>query len=390
MNITAPTPVTAKRHRRDFSANGRGFSNETEDGLKSIERNGDNASRETEKIKYSFVVPVKDEQATIVELYERIKAEIGQDGPFEMIFVDDGSSDNSWKSIETLYESDPAHIRGLRFRRNAGKAAALTAGFRAARGAIIFTLDADLQDDPKEIRRFLAKLDEGYDMVSGWKQVRHDPWHKVFPSRIFNYMLSRVSGVHLHDHNCGFKCYRAEVVKGITLHGELHRMVPALAAIDGFRATEIVVEHHPRKHGVSKYGFERYLRGFVDMLVVGFFRKYRERPGHFMGGMSALCVAIAFGSFVTGMSLSFAGIKTPALAACLSGTMFLCTGILGGFISLLSEMTLRGGLGSHWKLPIIEDTAMNRTSSTGQQAPVPVTYHCRRASDNSVQPTSNS
>ncbi len=182
-----------------------------------------------------------------------------------------------------------SRFAGSRFRQNCGKAAALTAGFRAASGAVIFTLDADLQDDPDEIHRFLEKLGEGFDLVSGWKKVRHDPWHKVLPSRVFNQMLSHFSGVKLHDHNCGFKCYRAEVAKSLTLHGEMHRMVPALSAIGGFKSTEIVVRHHPRVHGVSKYGFERYIRGFMDMVTVGFLRKYRERPSHFLGAIVAIC-----------------------------------------------------------------------------------------------------
>jgi glycosyltransferase involved in cell wall biosynthesis len=350
-------------------------------------------SRDQEQIKVSFVIPVKDEEATIIELYERIADELGTDDTFEVVFVDDGSRDGSWDAIRALCDREPARVRGLRFRRNAGKAAALTAGFRAAQGGIVFTLDADLQDDPKEIRRFLAKLAEGYDLVSGWKKVRHDPWHKVLPSRIFNAMLSRVSGVRLHDHNCGFKCYRSDVVKGLTLHGELHRMVPALAAIEGFRSAEIVVEHHPRRHGVSKYGFERYLRGFVDMLVVGFFRKYRERPGHFIGGLSFCCGVTAVVLMLGGLALAFAAAPAAASAALVCGTVLLCTAILGAFFSLLAEMTIRGGLGSHWKLPIIQDTAATPPTSMTLRpslAPVPVAYHCRRSTDQVSAPATTS
>ena len=202
----------------------------------------------------SFVIPLKDEEATLVELHNGIRAHVPDDYDFEIIFVDDGSQDSSWQVVEKLVGRHPEHVRGIRFRRNAGKAAGLTAGFRAARGDFVFTMDADLQDDPQEIPRFLAKLEEGYGLVSGWKKVRHDPWHKVVPSRIFNWMLSRVSGVRLHDHNCGFKCYRGELARQLTLHGELHRMVPSLAAMLGYTATEIVVTHHPRQFGRSKYG----------------------------------------------------------------------------------------------------------------------------------------
>jgi dolichol-phosphate mannosyltransferase len=343
----------------------------------------------TIKTNVSFVIPVKDERDTIVELYDRIAAVLADTTSFEVIFIDDGSSDGSWDVIRLLSMRQPGRVRGLRFRRNAGKAAALTAGFRAARGSVVFTLDADLQDDPKEIQRFLTKLDEGYDLVSGWKRVRHDPWHKVFPSRIFNWLLSHVTGVYLHDHNCGFKCYRAEVVKSLTLHGELHRMVPALAAIEGFRSTEIVVEHHARKFGVSKYGFERYLRGFVDMLVVGFFRKYRERPGHLIGGVSICSMATGLMLLACSLVLTLAQLSSLAVVSAVSGVMFLCTGILGSFFSLLSEMTIRGGLGSYWGLPIVDDTAKSQSMANGSVEsvpPVPLSYHARRSTD---QPTTS-
>jgi hypothetical protein len=315
------------------------------------------ARRSPASVKYSFVVPLKDEEATIVELYERIAAEMQASDTFEIIFIDDGSGDGSWDVIQGLVKAHPTRVRGIRFRRNSGKAAALTAGFRAARGGVIFTLDADLQDDPKEIRRFLDKIAEGYDLVSGWKKVRHDPWHKVLPSRVFNRMLSRCSGVNLHDHNCGFKCYRAEVAKGMTLFGELHRMVPAIAAMNGFRVAEIVVDHHARKHGVSKYGFERYLRGFTDMLVMGFMRKYRDRPSHFIAGIAATCGIAAVAAIGAGIAMMVSGAGLPGVAAVTSGTVLLGTAILAAIGCLLAEITNRGGLRTTWKLPIIDDTS---------------------------------
>ena len=198
---------------------------------------------------------MKDEATTLGVLCDRIMASVPEGFDLEIVFIDDGSKDKSWEVIESLVKLDPRRVRGIRFRHNCGKAAALTAGFRAARGQVVFTLDADLQDDPVEVPRMLAKLDEGYDIVSGWKRMRNDPWHKVFPSRIFNWLVSRVGGVRLHDHNCGFKCYRAEVTAELTLHGELHRLIPSLAAIKGFRTAEIPVLHHPRRQGLSKYGF---------------------------------------------------------------------------------------------------------------------------------------
>ena len=247
-------------------------------------------------------------------------------------------------------------VRGLKFRRNCGKAAALTAGFRAARGSVIFTLDGDMQDDPDEIHRFLEKLNEGYDLVSGWKKVRHDPWHKVLPSRAFNEMLSRLSGVRLHDHNCGFKCYRAEVAKGLTLHGEMHRMVPALLGIGGYRSAEIVVRHHPRLHGVSKYGIERFTRGFMDMLTVGFLRKYRERPSHFFGEAAVICGLLGGGLFAGGVATAFAWHVAAGLAAVVSGVVLAAVAILTVAIGLLAEQIIRGGLQATWRLPIIADT----------------------------------
>ncbi|QEH34220.1 Undecaprenyl-phosphate 4-deoxy-4-formamido-L-arabinose transferase [Aquisphaera giovannonii] len=328
----------------------------------------------------SFVIPVKDEEATLVELYERIADEVPEASEFEVIFIDDGSRDQSWQVIRSLAVREPSRVRGLRFRHNVGKASALTAGFRAARGGVVFTMDADLQDDPKEIRRFLAKLEEGYDLVSGWKKVRHDPWHKVLPSRVFNLMLSRVSRVHLHDHNCGFKCYRAEVLRGMTLHGELHRMVPALAAVEGFRSAEIVVQHHPRRHGVSKYGFERYIRGLMDMVTVGFLRKYRERPSHFIGAVSAACAAAAGLLLAAAAVLALARLPLAAGVSVLCGAVMLGTAIVGAFCGLLAEMSIRGGLANHWRLPIVEDTGRDLPPTKGQQprvSPVPVSYRFR-------------
>ncbi|WP_435011300.1 glycosyltransferase family 2 protein [Tundrisphaera lichenicola] len=309
------------------------------------------------KIDVSFVIPLKDEQATIVELYERIAAQFGPDQSIEIIFIDDGSCDASWSIIESIARQHPDQVRGLKFRRNCGKAAALTAGFRAAHGEVIFTLDADLQDDPTEIPRFLAKLDEGYDLVSGWKQVRHDPWHKVLPSRIFNRMLSHFSGVTLHDHNCGFKCYRAEVAKSLTLHGEMHRMIPATSAIGGFRSAEIVVQHHPRLHGVSKYGIERFIRGFMDMITLGFMRNYRERPSHFFGAISAGCFALAAALIGIGLISAIAWQTIAGLATIVSGVVFAATGVLTFGCGIVAELVIRGGLRSYWKLPIVKDTS---------------------------------
>jgi glycosyltransferase involved in cell wall biosynthesis len=302
----------------------------------------------------TFVIPIKDEYETIVELRDTIATHVPADCDFEIIMIDDGSQDGSWTVIEELAKTYPNQVRGLRFRDNRGKAAALTAGFRAAQGDVIFTMDADLQDDPREIPRFLAKLDEGHDLVSGWKRVRHDPWHKVLPSRIFNRLLSFFGGVSLHDHNCGFKCYRAELATQMVLHGELHRMVPSLAAMRGFRSAEIEVRHHPRMFGRSKYGVERFLRGFSDMLTIGFLRRFRERPAHFMNAVSGLYI-------VVGTALAIAGMLAGSVT--LKGLLLLLTGLLFGgmasaafLVGLVCELCIRGPLTPEKDLPLAADT----------------------------------
>jgi dolichol-phosphate mannosyltransferase len=240
----------------------------------------------------SVVIPLLNEQDTIGELVRQILevCEHRSDRDLEVLLIDDGSNDDSWHTIAALTETHP-NVRGLRFRRNFGKAAALSAGFQAAVGDMIITMDADLQDDPKEIPRMIAKLDQGYDVVSGWKQLRHDPWHKRWPSRVFNAVLRYFSGLELHDFNCGFKAYRREVLDEIDLFGEMHRFIPVLAAARGFRVTEIPVEHHPRLHGHSKYGWTRIPKGLMDLLTVVFLTRFRYRPQHLLGGIgSASCL----------------------------------------------------------------------------------------------------
>jgi glycosyltransferase involved in cell wall biosynthesis len=234
----------------------------------------------------SVVVPVYNEQESLSLLLEELDT-VFRDlnaEPAEFIFVDDGSRDGSWAVLANLARQDP-RVRAIRFRRNFGKAAALTAGFESARGDLVFTMDADLQDDPAEIPRFLARLGEGLDVVSGWKRTRHDPWHKVYPSRVFNWMVSTLTGCRLHDHNCGFKLYRREVLREVGLYGELHRFVPVLAHARGFRVGEVVVRHRARRHGHSKYGLSRFFKGFLDLVTVRFLTRYSQRPLHLLGGI---------------------------------------------------------------------------------------------------------
>ena len=302
----------------------------------------------------SFVVPIKDEQETLAELVKTIDSNVPLGCDYEIILVDDGSTDRSWEVIQQLAGRNGTRVRGLRFRHNAGKATALTAGFNVARGDIIFTLDADLQDDPREIPRFLEKLNEGFDIVSGWKRTRFDPWHKVFPSRIFNRMLSAASGVAIHDHNCGYKCYRAHVAKTLRLHGELHRMIPALAATQGYTVSEIEVRHHPRMYGQSKYGVERFFRGFSDLLTVGFLRRFHARPSHFINGIAAVYGLMALLFIGVGVGIGAAELRGMiALATgAILGSMSLCTVLVG----LICELVIRRPISTVNDLPIAEDT----------------------------------
>jgi len=260
----------------------------------------------------STVIPVYNEVESLAELHAELDEVAKQHGyQLDIVFVDDGSSDGSWEVIRQLAAADP-RVRGIRFRRNFGKAAALSAGFEAAQGDLVMTLDADLQDDPHEIPQFLAEMDQDLDVVSGWKKVRHDPWHKVGPSRVFNAMVSWLTGVRLHDHNCGFKCYRRAIFDEVRLYGELHRFVPVLAAARGWKVGEIVVNHRRRKFGQSKYGVWRIVKGFLDLITVKFLTGFGQRPQHVLGTAGLLCFALGFlGVFV--LSAMWVISRIPAL-----------------------------------------------------------------------------
>jgi glycosyltransferase involved in cell wall biosynthesis len=243
----------------------------------------------------SIVIPVFNEAESLPLLLEKI-ASMGKANGLELqvILVDDGSTDNSWSTIQSLAAQFPG-VEGIRFRRNFGKAAALAAGIEQAKSDVVVTIDSDLQDEPNEIPKLIAKIDEGMDVVSGWKQIRHDPWHKTIPSRFFNGLVNLLSGLRLHDHNCGLKAYRREIFDEVKLYGEMHRFVPVLAAARGWRVCELPVTHHARRYGVSKYGVGRLIKGFLDLLTVYFLTGYRQRPQHFLGSIGLLC--FAFGSF---------------------------------------------------------------------------------------------
>jgi len=241
----------------------------------------------------SIIVPVLNESESLLELHRQIDVACATHNiEFELVFIDDGSTDTSWKIISELSTNDE-RVSGVRFRRNFAKAAALTAGIRAAKGDLIMMMDADLQDDPNEIPAFIAKLHEGYDVVNGWKERRLDPWHKVYPSKVFNGMVGWLTGLKLHDHNCGLKLFRREVAEEIRLYGELHRFIPVLAHARGFKVAEVPVHHRPREFGHSKYGMRRFMRGFLDLLTVKFITGFGQRPQHMLG-------AIGLGAFALG------------------------------------------------------------------------------------------
>lgn len=239
----------------------------------------------------TFVIPMYNEEESLALLYEKIIQNTANKYRYEIIFVDDGSTDGSVTVIRKIIEKDP-NVHLIVFRKNFGKAAALQAGFRNSQGDIIITMDADLQDDPSEISHFIDKINEGYDLVSGWKKERHDPLEKRLPSKLFNRVTSHLSGVELHDFNCGFKAYRREVVENIDVYGELHRYIPVLAYRKGFKITEIVVHHNKREYGKSKYGFERYLRGLFDSITVAFLGKFYDRPMYFFGKIGLLLLGV--------------------------------------------------------------------------------------------------
>lgn len=294
----------------------------------------------------SVVMPFHDEAQSLRPLYARLVEVLeGLGRSFELIFVDDGSSDGSVAQVEALIARDP-RVSLIELRGNFGKSAALAAGFDECRGSIVLTLDADLQDDPSEIPRFLALLEEGHDLVSGFKQVRHDPWHKVLPSRVFNWIVRRVTGVKLRDVNCGFKCYRREVIDEVQVYGSLHRFIPVLAHWRRFRIAELVVQHHPRRFGRSKFGVGRFYEGLVDLFTVTFLMRYDRRPAHFFSRLGLVCGLTGFACCLYLTVLWFLGdrpigdrpLLLLGILLLILGVQFFATGLLA---ELLSRSTNR-------------------------------------------------
>ena len=292
-------------------------------------------------VNISVLVPVLNEEGTVEELAMAVASVLSETGrSFEIVFIDDGSTDATAQNIKAAHSGDQ-RVKLVRLRRNFGKAAALCAGFEHSSGEIVITMDGDLQDDPGEIPKFLEKLEsESLDLVSGWKQVRKDPISKRYPSKLFNWVTRRLAQVDLHDFNCGFKAYRREVVEQIALYGELHRYIPVLASRKGFTVGEISVVHHPRRHGESKYGWDRLYKGLLDLITVLFITKYTRRPLHLFGliGLLALSMGVGINSYLAvlwmlGNSLSNRPLLLLGVLLMILGIQVLTTGLLGEMVT---------------------------------------------------------
>lgn len=294
--------------------------------------------QEDDKIMFSVVIPLFNEEKTLEELHKRIVLSLQPlSDSFELIFVDDGSTDNSFGVLKALHQKDN-RVKAIRFRKNFGKSAALSTGFREAKGETVITIDADLQDLPEEIPALIKKMDEGFDLVSGWKMKRKDPFLRKIASWLFNIVTSFYTGVKIHDFNCGLKSYRREVIKEMVLYGELHRYIPAIANWKGFKVGEVKVNHQPRMHGKSRYGTERYLRGLFDLLTVIMLTKYPEKPLHFFGllGTVLSLAGLAINIYMAALRISGKWISNRPIL--LLGILLLILGIQFIFFGLMGEL----------------------------------------------------
>ena len=310
----------------------------------------------TGSIDISVVVPLFNEQDSLRELFQKIQGVITEMAKnFEVIFIDDGSTDNSAIVLHDL-SRDHTQVKVLQFRKNYGKSAALAAGFNRATGRMIITMDADLQDDPNEIPNLIKKLDDGFDLVSGWKKLRHDPLSKRVASKIYNFFTSVISGIRLHDFNCGLKAYRHEVVKSINVYGQLHRYLPVLANWAGFQVTELVVKHHPRKYGTSKFGLSRYTTGMLDLLTVSFLTRFQKRPMHLFGVAGLLTflsgvginLYLAYQRIFLKIYLSNRPILFLGILLIIVGIQFISIGLLGEMITASDKSSPGYRIKSEW------------------------------------------
>jgi glycosyltransferase involved in cell wall biosynthesis len=290
-------------------------------------------------MKISYVIPVLNEEESLEQLYREI-IQYNPESNYEIIFIDDGSTDSTYQILTTLAARDHK-VRLIRFRRNFGKAAALQVGFQLSEGDYVFTLDADLQDDPVEIPNFFKKMQEGYDLVSGWKKKRHDPLYKTMPSKLFNYITARTFSLKLKDFNCGYKLYKREVVKEISLYGEMHRYIPALAHALGFKVGEMPVNHRARQYGKSKYGIERYLRGFFDLLTVRMVTYYAKSPLYLFGrvGIISVLLGTMLSGYLAFMKIFFGHPLTNRPILFL-GILMILAGLQFVFMGLISELII--------------------------------------------------
>jgi glycosyltransferase involved in cell wall biosynthesis len=298
------------------------------------------AQPEEGPLDYSLIIPVYNEEGNVALLHQRLAAATAGMSSLEIIFVDDGSSDGSFAILSQIAAAD-SRVKVIRFSRNFGKTAAMSAGFEASRGRIIVNMDADLQDDPDEIEAMLAKLQDGLDLVIGWRRERHDSIDKRWPSKFFNWTVTTFSGVQLHDFNCGFKVYRREVLRDLPLYSDLHRFLPLLAAGRGFKVGELPVRHHRRHAGVSKYGIGRTVRGLLDFVTVLFLNRYLTRPMHFFGSFGLLSIALSLATATWAVVLkfffahNFVNSPLPLLTVFLFllGVVFILLGLIGEMLT---------------------------------------------------------
>ena len=308
-----------------------------------------------EKVELSIVIPIYNEEENLPILYEKLKNVLDSLGKsYEIIFVNDGSTDKSWEIIKEFAEKDP-HVVGVNFRRNFGQTAAMSAGFDIAKGEVIITMDGDLQNDPEDIPKLLEKLNEGYDIVSGWRKDRKDDFlSRTLPSRIANWLISKVTGVHLHDYGCSLKAYRAEVAKNLDYYGEMHRFLPALSKAVGAKVTEIPVKHHPRIYGKSKYGISRTFKVLLDLILVKFLLDYRTKPLRVLGGTGAVLFLIGFLALAYLVFVKiFLGQDIGQRPLLIFGTLFVLTGIQLISTGIVAELITRTYYESQGKRPYV-------------------------------------
>lgn len=313
----------------------------------------------------SFVIPLLDEQDSLQPLYEAItQAVAGVPAcyrSYEIIFIDDGSVDGSPAVLRKIHDCDPCHVRVIQFRRNFGKTAAMTAGFAHARGEVVVTMDADLQDDPAELPKLLAKLDEGYDLVGAWRTNRNDPLSKRLPSKVANFTISRLTGLKLRDLNCGFKVYRREVTQDLHLYGELHRFVPVLAHWKGYRTTEVPVTHHRRRFGRSKFGGKRFVRSYIDLISVLFLTRYLKQPMRLFGLLGsiftlagAVVMLYLFGVWLVQGAIGWRPLLFFGITALVVGIQLISLGLLGEMLRNVTfcaddEYSIRAVWDDYWE-----------------------------------------